>query len=435
MQKKTGTHKYLWTGLLIFALGTVLYAQVPLAEENQQTETWVSLGPEGGWIDILTQHPSNSNILYAAPYGYPCRIHKSTDKGNTWTELSQIFAYVYDLAIDPNTPSTMYAFYSNRIFKSTDGGLTWDDNRVDNYSFYGGKVDPNNSNLLHAYGRHHDGVQWNTSYFKSTDGGDSWSNYNPLPPNDYSYPYCMKPDPTNSEVAYIAGYYRPGPDNVSFLFRTTNGGTSWVNVASGTDGWIQDIVIDPTSGRVYAISGSGVFRSTNRGDHWDKNNGWAGGYRLALNPNDPNFLIAGDYNRCFNTIDGGVNWKKTTTAKNRGACQTNISDRENTNNVFYGNTAGFFKSTDGGVTWFTSNSGLLVANITALKLIPTTPTTMYIAFDNNAVYKTINAIGKPATPALDIWERLPEFYSCHNIAAFEIPPTNPDHLYAMEGGG
>ena len=421
--------------ILISLCGIYLVSHLATAEENRQNASWESLGPEGGWILALAQHPTESNILYAAPYGFPCRLQKSTDKGNTWTEVSQVYGYIESLAIDPNNPSTIFGFYYNRVNKSTNGGAAWNENRFDGHYFYGGTVDPNDSNILHAYGRHDDGSEWRTCYFRSTDGGTSWSAHYLFSTVSYSHSYAVASDPTNSAVVYVTGYYRADNEYHGFIYRSTDGGESWMNKSYGTDGYIYDIVTDPTSGKLYVASGSGIYRSTNRGDHWDKNNGWASGYKLTINPNNPDMIFAGDYDRCFRSTDGGVNWNVYTTGLSGGECTNIIADNGDVNNVFYANATGFFKSTDGGVTWFPSNSGLLIANITALKLVPTVPTTMYIAFDNNAVYKTTNAMGKSHIPSAVIWNRLPEFYACHNIAAFAIPHDNPDYVYAMEGGG
>lgn len=435
MEKIILRHKTLIIILLISLSGALLLGRWAMAEDNLQNASWESMGPEGGWISNVLQHPTDNNILYATSYEYPCRIYKSTDKGNTWIQLFQIDGFIDGLTIDPNNPSKMYGFNGTVVHKSTDGGSTWTYDRIENHFFYGGMVDPNDSNLIHAYGEYYTGTEWKICYFKSTNGGSSWSRQIVPLTSDYILVECMKYDPTNSAVVYIGGYYYTGTDYEGFIYRSTDGGTSWTDVSSGTEGFVWNFVVDPTSGKVYVITSYGIYRSTNLGNTWALHNGWAGGRVLAIDPNNPQNLFAGDYNRCFKSTDGGVNWTMCITGLFGGYCNSIIVDGENSNNVFYATGAGFFKSTDGGVTWFPSNSGLLLANITALKLVPAAPTTMYIAFDNNAVYKTNNARGKPNGPSAVIWDRLPEFYACHNIAAFAIPHANPDHVYAMEGGG
>jgi hypothetical protein len=99
------------------------------------------------------------------------------------------------------------------------------------------------------------------------------------------------------------------------------------------------------------------------------------------------------------------------------------------------NYAGFFKSTNGGQNWSGYSSGYCSSNIKAVRVHPLDPSTLYAAFDNNAVYKTTNALGK-AGGEMDItWQRLEAFYDCHNIADFEFGLYDPDIVYALEGGG
>src|SRR5207248_10031792 len=60
---------------------------------------------------------------------------KSTDGGATWSVIDQgmrdiVLAYGFDLgggvlAIDPLTPSTIYASAATGLFKSVDGGANW----------------------------------------------------------------------------------------------------------------------------------------------------------------------------------------------------------------------------------------------------------------------------------------------------------------------
>ena len=103
--------------------------------------------------------------------------------------------------------------------------------------------------------------------------------------------------------------------------------------------------------------------------------------------------------------------------------------------IFALNNSGFFKSTDGGQNWNESVSGYCASDIEAVRVNPHSPNILYAAFDNNAVYKTTNALGKTSSPAEVTWTRLPAFYDCHNIADFEFGPQNPNVVFALEGGG
>src|SRR5206468_2539359 len=54
-------------------------------------------------------------------------VFKSTDGGNSWSDVTSglASANVGALAVDPKTPSTLYAGTPRGVFKSVDGGDRW----------------------------------------------------------------------------------------------------------------------------------------------------------------------------------------------------------------------------------------------------------------------------------------------------------------------
>ena len=88
--------------------------------------TWTPTGPEGGSIEALAIDPHTPTTIYAGTYG--SGIFKSTDGGENWTAINTGLTglLVLALAIDPHTPATVYtAIDTVSIFKSTDGGEHW----------------------------------------------------------------------------------------------------------------------------------------------------------------------------------------------------------------------------------------------------------------------------------------------------------------------
>lgn len=82
---------------------------------------------------------------------------------------------IRSLAIDPQTPTTLYVGTYNHIFKSIDGGSNW--LRLPYYpglvpaiDFYRIEIDPISPSILYVLSR--DGV------YKSIDGGDIWQSIN-----------------------------------------------------------------------------------------------------------------------------------------------------------------------------------------------------------------------------------------------------------------
>ena len=113
--------------------------------------------------------------------------------------------------------------------------------------------------------------------FKSTDGGNSW-----IAVNDglHKVTICLSIDPKDSQTVY-AGTQRG-------IFKSTNGGSSW-NWSDVNRGLpftsVESLAIDPANSQIiYAGTyGDGVFKSVNGGDTWSAiNNGVNNPYIISL---------------------------------------------------------------------------------------------------------------------------------------------------------
>jgi BNR/Asp-box repeat. len=119
MQRLSRLSKSLLIGLL--ALFISLSQPIPV---SAGFNTWSSIGPEGGWIYALAINPTTPSTLYAGTDG---GAFKSTDGGATWSAVNTGLSDpdVYALAINPTAPNTLYAGANGGVFKSTDGGANW----------------------------------------------------------------------------------------------------------------------------------------------------------------------------------------------------------------------------------------------------------------------------------------------------------------------
>ena len=99
-------------------------------------QTWSRSGPEGGSVAVAAVDPVTPNTLYAGTAGGGNGtmtggggVFKSTNGGGSWTTsnagLVGFSLNVRSLAIDPATPTTLYAGTDGGVFKSTDGGGSW----------------------------------------------------------------------------------------------------------------------------------------------------------------------------------------------------------------------------------------------------------------------------------------------------------------------
>jgi photosystem II stability/assembly factor-like uncharacterized protein len=89
------------------------------------TSVWTGSGLEGETIRALAIDPATPTTLYA---GTSAGVFKSTDGGENWRTVNNGLANVdvRALAIDSVTPTTLYAgTWGGGVFKSTDGGENW----------------------------------------------------------------------------------------------------------------------------------------------------------------------------------------------------------------------------------------------------------------------------------------------------------------------
>jgi photosystem II stability/assembly factor-like uncharacterized protein len=239
-------------------------------------------GPSAGFKAI---DPTDPNALYVAETddedgGY--WLLKSLDGGASWNPFGGNFpgnvqAGVWALAIDPSTPSTLYAGVDDVPMYSDDG-----------------TVQPGAGGI-----------------FKSTDGGASWSRIG----LSGAAVNLLVIDSAQPSVLYAAieGNYG-SPRGFRGLFKSTDGGATWSAIDNGLAD-LRDlgsnmtaIVIDSSSSNVlYAgFSGGGVFKSSDGGANWSRfNDGLANldVRSLVIAPGAGHTLYAGTSGGAFKIID------------------------------------------------------------------------------------------------------------------------------------
>jgi hypothetical protein len=127
--------------------------------------------------------------------------------------------------------------------------------------------------------------------FKSTNGGESWVAKNSGLTNLYVWSLAM--DPSNPQVLY-AGTLGGGGG----VFKSTDGGESWVQKNNGLPSYpfVESLAIDPSNPQVLYADSGGVFKSTNGGESWVAK-GLTGPEvdSLAIDPSNPQVVYAGTW--------------------------------------------------------------------------------------------------------------------------------------------
>lgn len=131
-------------------------------------EIWSPTTLSAGSYSALTIDPNNSDIIYAAQ---GVTVLKSVDGMDTWATIyveTRTRQTITSLIVDSFDPSIIYASTQNFVIKSEDFGTTWRSlDWIGNFAtkMYMSKKD---TRTIYLY-------SLNYGFFKTTDGGKTWS--------------------------------------------------------------------------------------------------------------------------------------------------------------------------------------------------------------------------------------------------------------------
>jgi photosystem II stability/assembly factor-like uncharacterized protein len=253
--------------------------------DGEKTWTHLGL-EETQAISRVRVDPTNENIVYVAALGHPYGdneergVFKSTDGGKTWKKVLYVSpkAGAADLIIDRNNPNVLYAstwqVYRKawkmwgggpdcKLWKSTDGGETWTD-LTQNPGMpkgpigkIGVTVSPVDSNRVWAVVEANEG-----GVFRSDDAGKTWeqtNNERKLRQRAFYYSRIYA-DPKDKDIVYGL--------NVDF-YKSTDGGKTFDIEIEVPHGDNHDLWIDPNNpDRMVSSNDGGGTVSINGGKTW-----------------------------------------------------------------------------------------------------------------------------------------------------------------------
>ena len=349
------TSRYLLAVLAIAMAGSVVLEPAVLAQRRGSGATVdESAGPFGAlrWRSIGPQRGGRS-IAVAGSAGRPLEYYFGATGGGLW--------------------------------KTTDGGVTWQpvtDNQIASSSVGAVAVAPSNPDVVYI-GTGETEIRGNIApgdgVYKTTDAGKTWTH---VGLRDAQNIAKIRVHPTNPDVVFVAAFgHHAAPNAERGIFRTKDGGKTWEKVLARDPktGGIE-VVLDPNNPSVlyaslweafrntYMMSsggpGSGLFKSTDGGDHWTE---------ISRNPGLPKGILGkigmdvsrADSNRVYAQIeaedggtfmsdDAGATWKKVSEnrdVRQRAFYYTRVFADPKDKDAFYEPNVGFMKTTDAGKTW------------------------------------------------------------------------------------
>ncbi|HEU5086172.1 MAG TPA: glycosyl hydrolase, partial [Roseiflexaceae bacterium] len=346
---------------------------------------WRCIGPfRGGRVVAVAGDYNDPTVFYfgACAGG----VWKTQDGGQYWQCVSDGFfntAAVGALAVAPSDSNVIYAgtgettiridvSHGDGVYKSTDAGRTWSHMGLSDTRFIGKiRVHPTNPDIVYVAALGHAfGPNKERGVFKSTDGGKNWKQV--LFKSDKAGAVDLSLDPHNPRQLYAAVWeaHRSfwqissgGPD--SGIWKSSDGGDTWEDISErpglpkGLKGKIAVAASPAHSGRVWALiehrTEGGLYRSDNGGSSWEKvsdnqhllSRAW---YYTHLTP-DP---VDGDTvyvnNLSFwKSTDGGRTFFEIATP--HGDNHDLWIDPNNNQRMIQGNDGGACVSYNGGASW------------------------------------------------------------------------------------
>ncbi|MEO0137425.1 MAG: T9SS type A sorting domain-containing protein [candidate division WOR-3 bacterium] len=183
------------------------------------------------------------------------------------------------------------------------------------------------------------------------------------------------------------------------LYKSTDGGSVW----SAVDGFYDDggaVVLDPNNSSVVYYGGYFlaspswmiISKSTNGGATWKRDSlttASNGCGAIAVDRNNSNVVYVGGNNaQLFKTTNGGITWTSSNTGISGAVYDIKIT-QGNSNIVYAGTSSGVFKSTDAGANWISTG---LSANVQAIIINPSNENEIYAAA-TSGVYKSTSGGG------------------------------------------
>ncbi|WP_289043608.1 glycosyl hydrolase [uncultured Olleya sp.] len=275
-------------------------------------KTWkktLFVNNQAGVVDLLID-PTNSRILYAStwrvqrtPYslssgGAGSALWKSTDNGETWTEISKNNGFpegtlgIIGVTVSPLNNQRVWAIIENKdkggLYRSDDGGATWkqvnSQRKLRQRAWYYTRVYADTKDVDAVY-------VLNVRYHKSTDGGKTFGTYN-APHGDHHDLWIAPEDPNRMII---------GDDGGAQV--TYDGGETWSTYHNQPTSQFYRVTTDNHFPyRIYAAQQDNStvripHRTEGRSiteDDWESTAGGESAH-IAVDPEDNDIVYGGSY--------------------------------------------------------------------------------------------------------------------------------------------
>jgi uncharacterized protein (TIGR03437 family) len=301
---------------------------------------------------------SSATLLYAVTSN--ALLYRSADGAKTWQPIpitgEPSNSTNTALAVDPQNPSILYvaavfgarkpaigATEPHNFFRSTDGGATWSqsDRPPSAIGTIRLAVDPSSFNIVYL-------ADTSGGFFRSTDSAATWS-----APTLREQVSAITTDVRQPGVVYVgtvqAKVYKSADFGVTWTLLTSNPG---FQALRGISGSIHGVAVDPNNSSILYAAGEGtcgipatncgLFQSTDGGKSWHLISGTAAWFKNAvIDPRNGNIYAAGvipspvQSAHVVKSTDGGKTWTQIVKGMSKFGAEVHL-DPEVAANLYAG---------------------------------------------------------------------------------------------------
>lgn len=255
---------------------------------NLFSQEWEHLTPVKSNDKLKSHFVLNDSVAYIG--GFFGSLIKSSDKGDSWSQVDDVTAYPITGGIwgmhFPNDTIGYIPDDAGRIFKTVDGSASWTQIYLNAGSnFYDAHFfNPDTGFVCGEFGE----------LLKTMDGGDSWETIE-TGETTRLYDFCF----TSDSVGYIA--LRDGD-----ILRSNDSGNTWLSAdLANTNDLYQVEFFNDSIGMAVGLSGT-ILRTSDAGANWGEvESNTTNRLISVLFISEQIVLIVGDYGLVLRSDDGG----------------------------------------------------------------------------------------------------------------------------------
>ena len=244
-------------------------------------------------------------------------------------------------------------------------------------------------------------------------------------------------DPANPDLLFVG-------TSAGEVYVSSDGAKTWENPRRSIPfpGYVVDNLVIDRDGQLWAAGwglwGGGVIAvSSDRGRTWERRDKGLEDFSvraIAIDPNDPEYILAGGLTGVYRSLDRGVTWKKFSEHEN---VESLAIDPRTRDRVYVGTWRQGWRTDDGGQNWIHIHNGMVLdTDMFAITFNPANPDSLWVS-TCGWVYNTQNRG--------DLWTRYRDGFKNRRIHTVDLDPGDPSGrtvyagsvagLYRSEDGG